>query len=117
MLNFQLLFAARHPLCCPLPSRELAQQTYRVVQQFVADLTPRADGSTLSTMLMVGGTDVAADIDACVTAGCNIVVATPGRLLDMMTRLQSMPDHHVTFKVRLRRPLQPGGGGRHVDTL
>ncbi len=79
--------------------RELAQQTFKVVKHFVGAL-PLVDGvPPLSAMLMVGGTDVAADIDACVATGCNIVVATPGRLLDMMNRLKGLTEHHVTFKV------------------
>lgn len=72
--------------------RELAKQTFGVLQKFLAP-------TSLSGILLIGGTDVAADIDACTTKGCNIVVATPGRLLDMMNRLQTAEASGVTFKV------------------
>ncbi len=84
-------------VCCA-PFRELAQQTFRIVKAFV-DAACESVPGVLSAVLMVGGTDVAADISACATSGCNVVVATPGRLLDMMTRLKDATDHAVTFKV------------------
>ncbi len=87
-------------LLCARLHRELAQQTFKVVQHFVQRLPAREDGTPcLTAMLMVGGTDVAADIEQCASAGCNLVVATPGRLLDMMTRLKGLSDNTVTFKV------------------
>jgi ATP-dependent RNA helicase DDX55/SPB4 len=61
------------------PTRELARQIHNVIQIF---LHP----TTLSVSLLVGGTAVQEDIDRCISDGCNIIVATPGRLLDIMRR-------------------------------
>lgn len=72
--------------------RELARQTFEVLQRFVS-------GTALSSILLVGGTDVGADITACTTHGCNVVVATPGRLLDVMNRCAADDSCTLTFKV------------------
>lgn len=61
------------------PTRELARQIHNVIRIF---LQP----TSLSVSLLVGGTAVQEDIDKCVDDGCNIIVATPGRLLDIMRR-------------------------------
>jgi ATP-dependent RNA helicase DDX55/SPB4 len=60
------------------PTRELARQIFDNVQLFTA-------GSCLSSVLLVGGTDVKADIAKC-AAGCNIIVGTPGRILDIIRK-------------------------------
>jgi len=61
------------------PTRELARQIHNVIKIF---LQP----TSLTVTLLVGGTAVQEDIDKCVGEGCNIIVATPGRLLDIMRR-------------------------------
>ena len=43
-------------------------------------------GSRFKLLLLTGGTDVKHDIAAIKTRGCQIIVATPGRLLDVMKR-------------------------------
>lgn len=60
------------------PTRELARQIGSIVDKFCAKVL-------LKSVLLVGGTDVADDIRSCAN-GCNIIVATPGRLLDVITR-------------------------------
>jgi ATP-dependent RNA helicase DDX55/SPB4 len=37
-------------------------------------------------MLLVGGNSVSADVDCFKTKGANILIATPGRLEDLLTR-------------------------------
>lgn len=64
------------------PTRELARQIHAVVELFCA-------ATTLKSILLVGGTDVQADIAKCMTSGCNIVVATPGRVLDVLRRCET----------------------------
>lgn len=64
---------------CVDACRELAKQIFNVVSIFAAE-------TVLKPVLLTGGTEVQADIDRCVNKGCNVVVATPGRLLDLMRR-------------------------------
>ncbi|KAJ0256703.1 DEAD/DEAH box helicase domain-containing protein [Hirschfeldia incana] len=66
------------------PSRELARQTYEVVEQFVAKLV-EAGYKPLRSLLCVGGVDVRSQLDA-VKRGVHIVVATPGRLKDLLAK-------------------------------
>lgn len=63
------------------PTRELASQIYHVIEPFVSTLP------NLRCMLLVGGTDVAADLKKLKEDGVNIIVGTPGRLDDIMERI------------------------------
>lgn len=74
------------------PTRELARQIHGVVGDFTA-------GTPLKSVLLTGGTDVAADVTRCVHGGCHIVVATPGRLLDVITRLPGSHKRGYTLSV------------------
>jgi len=66
------------------PSRELAKQTYDVVEQFVASLVE--DGyPRLRSLLCIGGVDMRSQLDV-VKKGVHIVVATPGRLKDILAK-------------------------------
>ncbi|XP_033122481.1 probable ATP-dependent RNA helicase DDX41 [Anneissia japonica] len=66
------------------PSRELARQTYEGIQHFVKCL--EADGlPTVKTMLCIGGVSVKEQMEI-VRKGVHIVVATPGRLMDMLNK-------------------------------
>eukprot|EP01018_Ginkgo_biloba_P010644 Gb_12810 [translate_table: standard] len=60
------------------PTRELASQIYNVSEPFISTL------SNLKAMLLVGGTDVAADLKKIKEEGVNLLVGTPGRLHDIM---------------------------------
>ena len=60
------------------PTRELADQIYHEARKFSA-------GSTLKARLAVGGTSVGFQSRRMLD-GCNILVATPGRLLDFVER-------------------------------
>jgi ATP-dependent RNA helicase DDX55/SPB4 len=61
----------------------LAEQIYQVAKIFIDEL------QVLSILLLIGGTDVDNDMRKFRTDGGNIVIATPGRLNDIMNR---MPD-------------------------
>lgn len=66
------------------PSRELARQTYEVIEQFLEPL--REIGyPELRPLLCIGGVDMKSQIDI-VKRGVHIVVATPGRLKDMLAK-------------------------------
>ncbi len=65
------------------PTRELAEQIFGVVTVFVAAVTR----ARLSALLLVGGVrSVAEDLAEWEQSGGNIVVGTPGRLLDIVQR-------------------------------
>lgn len=66
------------------PSRELARQTYEVVENFTSHLV--ADGfPKLNTMLCIGGIGFQ-EQTTLLNQGLHCVVATPGRLLDMLNK-------------------------------
>ncbi|KAG9439047.1 hypothetical protein H6P81_019212 [Aristolochia fimbriata] len=66
------------------PSRELARQTYEVVEQFLVPLKEYGYPE-LRPLLCIGGVDMRSQLDV-VKKGVHIVVATPGRLKDMLAK-------------------------------
>eukprot|EP00250_Pteridium_aquilinum_P008445 c17949_g1_i1 orf=224-2038(-) len=67
------------------PSRELARQTFDVVEEFVAVLKAKGGYPDLRSMLCIGGIDMRSQLEV-VKRGVHIVVATPGRLKDMLAK-------------------------------
>ncbi|XP_029031914.2 probable ATP-dependent RNA helicase DDX55 homolog [Osmia bicornis bicornis] len=65
------------------PTRELAVQINEVLQKFLNNIPH------LKQVLLVGGATVAEDIDK-LKAGANIIVATPGRLEDILSNCKSI---------------------------
>ncbi|XP_060817298.1 probable ATP-dependent RNA helicase DDX55 homolog isoform X3 [Bombus pascuorum] len=65
------------------PTRELAIQINEVLQKFLDHIPD------LKQVLLVGGTTIAEDADR-LKAGANIIVATPGRLEDMLSNCKSI---------------------------
>ncbi|KAJ4842688.1 DEAD-box ATP-dependent RNA helicase 18 [Turnera subulata] len=63
------------------PTRELSSQIYSVAQPFIATL------SNFKSVLLVGGVDVKADLKRIEEEGANLLIGTPGRLFDIMERL------------------------------
>ena len=72
------------------PSRELARQTYNNCVHF-ADHLARNGHPQLNTMLCIGGEDIRTQMDV-VRKGCHMIVATPGRLKDMLSKRQVTMD-------------------------
>ena len=68
--------------------RELARQIYEVTTLF----TNNTD--KLSTVLLVGGTDVATDLERCAN-GCSIIIGTPGRVHDILRRQDGPPTKNL----------------------
>lgn len=66
------------------PSRELARQTYEVVEEFLAPMR-EAGYPEVRPLLCIGGVDMRTQLDV-VKKGVHIVVATPGRLKDMLAK-------------------------------
>ncbi|KAM3274148.1 hypothetical protein ACQJBY_043367 [Aegilops geniculata] len=66
------------------PSRELAKQTYDVIDMFLAPLR-QAEFPEIRPLLCIGGVDMRTQLDV-VRKGVHIVVATPGRLKDLLAK-------------------------------
>ncbi|KAK4303572.1 hypothetical protein Pmani_024430 [Petrolisthes manimaculis] len=62
------------------PTRELATQIHEVLQAFLKHMPH------LTSMLTVGGSYASDDLDKFRTTGAHIIVATPGRLQDLLAR-------------------------------
>ncbi|CAG2100387.1 unnamed protein product [Medioppia subpectinata] len=77
------------------PTRELAQQTYQVLNHFVVD----NPSIPLKAMLLIGGTNVGQDIERYMSCGAHIIVSTPGRLCGLFSKC----DH---FASRVRKCLE-----------
>lgn len=67
------------------PTRELALQTYAVAQPFF-------DGCDVNSGLvpLIGGTDVLTDVETIKSGGAGVLVGTPGRISDVLTRCSSL---------------------------
>ncbi|XP_074567640.1 DEAD-box ATP-dependent RNA helicase 18-like [Curcuma longa] len=63
------------------PTRELSSQIYHVAQPFFSTV------KNVKSVLLVGGLDIRADKEKIETEGANILVGTPGKLCDVMERL------------------------------
>lgn len=64
------------------PTRELSMQIYNVAQPFVSTL------ANVNSVLLVGGREVKADMKIIEEEGCNLLIGTPGRLSDIMERME-----------------------------
>ncbi|KAI0247989.1 P-loop containing nucleoside triphosphate hydrolase protein [Lactifluus subvellereus] len=67
------------------PSRELASQTYENVLQWTEALTSSGNYPRLNTLLCMGGISMGEQSHV-LNKGIHIVVATPGRLIDMLEK-------------------------------
>ncbi|CAM8961471.1 unnamed protein product [Rhodiola kirilowii] len=65
------------------PTRELSTQIYNVAQPFVATL------GNIKSVLLVGGGEVKSDLQKVEEEGANILIGTPGRLFDIMDRVDN----------------------------
>lgn len=68
------------------PTRELATQTSEVLEQFLNQ--PGMD--FLTQKLLVGGTSVEEDVRSIETYGAHLIICTPGRLLDLLERSDTL---------------------------
>jgi ATP-dependent RNA helicase DDX41 len=66
------------------PSRELAKQTYDIIRYYCQHLQ-QAGFPEIRAALAIGGTPVNETMSV-VNHGCHIMVATPGRLMDMLDK-------------------------------
>ncbi|XP_034197205.1 DEAD-box ATP-dependent RNA helicase 35-like isoform X2 [Prunus dulcis] len=66
------------------PSRELAKQIYEVVEEYLVPMR-QAGYPKIRSFLCIGGVDMRSQLDI-MKEGVHIVVATPGRLKDMLAK-------------------------------
>jgi ATP-dependent RNA helicase DDX41 len=62
------------------PSRELARQTFEVIQEYSAEVSKTTHYPELRTQLMIGGEPIRSQLNTLETVGLHCLVATPGRL-------------------------------------
>uniref|UniRef100_T1IIY9 RNA helicase n=1 Tax=Strigamia maritima TaxID=126957 RepID=T1IIY9_STRMM len=67
------------------PSRELAKQTYEIIRYFCQCVYDNSGLPEIRSCLCIGGTAVKQQLDL-MRRGCHIMVATPGRLMDMLNK-------------------------------
>lgn len=65
------------------PTRELAIQISEILEKFLTKI------STLKQVILVGGTTITEDIEK-LKSGANIIIATPGRLEDILSNCKSI---------------------------
>lgn len=75
------------------PTRELSSQIYNVAQPFTSTL------SNFKSMLLVGGADVKADMKKIEEEGANLLIGTPGRLYDIMERMESLDFRNLEVNI------------------
>ncbi|XP_076953408.1 DEAD-box ATP-dependent RNA helicase 18-like [Bidens hawaiensis] len=63
------------------PTRELSSQIFHVAQPFISSLP------NIKPVLLVGGTEVKSDMKKIEDEGVNLLIGTPGRLHDIMDRM------------------------------
>ena len=68
------------------PSRELVRQTYEVVTEFCDEISKTPGYPELRTQLVIGGESVKDQLMTLQTQGIHSVIATPGRLRDILKR-------------------------------
>ncbi|XP_012281402.1 ATP-dependent RNA helicase abstrakt [Orussus abietinus] len=66
------------------PSRELAKQTYDIIQHYTNSLR-QASCPEIRSCLAIGGVPVSESLEV-INKGVHIMVATPGRLMDMLDK-------------------------------
>ncbi|KAL7148749.1 hypothetical protein ABFS83_06G200100 [Erythranthe nasuta] len=66
------------------PTRELSSQIFKVAEPFIATL------SNVRPMLLVGGAEVKTDMNQIEEEGANLLIGTPGRLNDIMERMDGL---------------------------
>ncbi|GAA0164486.1 RNA helicase [Lithospermum erythrorhizon] len=66
------------------PTRELSSQIYHVAQPFISTL------NNVKPVLLVGGVDVQTDMKNIEEEGAKLLIGTPGRLDDIMNRIDGL---------------------------
>ncbi len=74
------------------PTRELATQIYEVFSKFYKD------NDSINIILLVGGVPINENINAIHSNGCNIIIGTPGRVMDIINRCNNNDTTVINLK-------------------
>lgn len=77
------------------PTRELSSQIYNVAQPFISTLP------NVKSMLLVGGVEVKADVKKIEEEGANLLIGTPGRLYDIMDRMDVLDFRNLEVFIQI----------------
>nr|GMD50924.1 DEAD-box ATP-dependent RNA helicase 18 [Ipomoea batatas]GMD59125.1 DEAD-box ATP-dependent RNA helicase 18 [Ipomoea batatas] len=66
------------------PTRELSSQIFHVAQPFISTLP------NIKPVLLLGGAEVKTDMKKIEEEGANLLIGTPGRLFDIMERMDML---------------------------
>lgn len=77
------------------PTRELASQIYHVLEPFLTTLPG------IRSLLLVGGTDVTAEVAKLKQTGANVLIGTPGRLYDIIERVSALDFRNLEVPFKL----------------
>lgn len=80
------------------PTRELARQIFTVAMTFVEHLAT-SEGINVGCVLLTGGNNVEKDVDRLCSKDSNVIVATPGRLSDLLQRFGD--EHKIKANLRM----------------
>jgi len=76
------------------PTRELSSQIYNVALPFISTLP------NFKSMLLVGGAEVKADLKKIDEEGANLFFGTPGRLYDIMERVDGLDFRNLEVLIK-----------------
>jgi len=81
------------------PTKELAEQTYNVVNKLGVFKDKSGDDTAIKTILAIGGRDRKKNIDD-LKDGAQIMIGTPGRVLDLLTTMAKINESfHKNIRV------------------
>ncbi|KAM1162532.1 hypothetical protein ACFX13_001585 [Malus domestica] len=75
------------------PTRELSSQIYNVAKPFISTLP------NFKCVLLVGGGQVKSDVKQIEEEGANLLIGTPGRLFDIMERIDGLDLRHLEILI------------------
>ena len=78
------------------PTRELAKQIHEVLSNFSVQCT--ANNKTLQCAIFIGGTDIDTSMSEFAANGGQILISTPGRLMNMITKYAESTEYHFNLK-------------------
>ena len=78
-----------------VPTRELGKQVHTILQQYVNSILggspqkPSRSGIDIRTMRVLGGYETVKDLERYQQKGCHVLIATPGRLVELLSFTQA----------------------------
>lgn len=79
------------------PTRELSSQIFHVAQPFISTLP------NIKPVLLLGGAEVKTDMRKIEEEGANLLIGTPGRLFDIMERMDTLDFRNFEVNLCFRK--------------